>query len=498
MSGKGFVSDRFTRLFVLKVLVLFSAACPVRGAVEPSDYELRVVPASISVDPDRSGKGDFSVRLLSKVEDTQGWSFGVILETSGGATGAITRVKIADDTLTVNGGAPPDFCATGYYLPGNLLQKESDCDPECDDIEAAAVTQGVVISFTSAATLPATDSFGLVDITVSGTGPQGSKLRLDFTDDVGTPPVQTVMVYEGKSIRPAVQESGALEFEPHGEPVPPSFTIDIADAEGLCGEETESLVTLNFNADGSMEGSKVQGWSYGLCVKDPERAQPVSATTDGTDTAQVKNGSPPDYNVTELYPQGVTHAVVIDFEGDATLAARNDWADLRVTYRLTMSDPDRFTYVTPCDKTLGSPPMVNVVVVDGAPIPSSRFEGTDPTDPEACPWGSELCNKPGKLSCAMVPSFRPGDANGDRRLDIADGIFILNYLFQNGPAPGCLAACDFNDDGAIDGSDAVALIFWRLQPPLPDRPPEGWPGPAFGLGCAPHETALPCDVPCEP
>jgi len=498
MGRKGYGSERFTKVFVLRVLVLFSAACPVRGAVEPSDYELRVVPASTSVDPNRLGKRDFSVRLLSKVEGAQGWSFGVILEATGGATGAITRVKIADDTLTVNNGAPPDFCSTGYYVAGNLLQKESDCDPECADIEAAAVTQGVVISFRSAVTLPATDSFGLVDITVSGTGPQDSKLRLNFTDDVGTPPVQTVVVHGEEAIRPAVQEGGVLEFVPHGEPVPPKFTIDIADAEGSCGGETESLVTLNFNPDGSMEGSKIMGWSYGLCVEHPERARPVRATTDETDTATVKNGSPPDYDVVELYHQGLTHAVVIDFEAEAIPVARNDWADLRVTYQLTMSDSEQSTYITPCDKTLGSPPMANVVVVGGASIPFSHFAGKDPNDPEACPYGPELCNKPGKLSGAVVPYFRPGDANGDRRLDIADGIFILNYMFRYGPAPGCLATCDFNHDSVVDASDAVAVIFWRLQPPLPDRPPEGWPGPALGLGCAPHETILPCDVPCEP
>ena len=196
--------------------------------------------------------------------------------------------------------------------------------------------------------------------------------------------------------------------------------------------------------------------------------------------------------------KGVTHGVVIDFMAAVTISAQNGWTDMNVTYRILMTEDDDFTFVTPCAKTLGDPPVDNVMVMDGNSIPACAFEGTDPADPDNGCCNPEVCNKPGKLSKSGLPSFVAGNVNGDSRIDIADGIFLLSYLFRDGPEPPCLAAADFNGDDAVDLSDAQAIIYWRLQPDLPERPPEGWPGPAYGEGCSPHETSLPCNVPCTP
>ena len=163
-----------------------------------------------------------------------------------------------------------------------------------------------------------------------------------------------------------------------------------------------------------------------------------------------------------------------------------------------MTEDDDVTYVVACNEKLGSPPVANVMVIGGESIFASPYEGTDPeTD---CPNPS-ICNKPGKFTKVAkppLPYFMPGDVNGDNRIDIADGIYLLSYLFRGGKEPPCLAAADFNNDAAVDVTDAIAIIYWQLQPDLPDKPPEGWPGPALGLGCAQYETELPCEVQCTP
>jgi hypothetical protein len=54
--------------------------------------------------------------------------------------------------------------------------------------------------------------------------------------------------------------------------------------------------------------------------------------------------------------------------------------------------------------------------------------------------------------------LRRGNANADAALDIADAVFVLTYLFAQGPAPTCEDAADANDDGKLDLVDAVAVL----------------------------------------
>ncbi len=57
--------------------------------------------------------------------------------------------------------------------------------------------------------------------------------------------------------------------------------------------------------------------------------------------------------------------------------------------------------------------------------------------------------------------FVRGDSNSDGRLDIADGIHVLGYLFLGASAPSCFDAADANDDGAVDIADVTE---WGQSP----------------------------------
>ncbi len=62
-----------------------------------------------------------------------------------------------------------------------------------------------------------------------------------------------------------------------------------------------------------------------------------------------------------------------------------------------------------------------------------------------------------------------GDADGDGMIDIADVIYLLNYLYKGGSAPDPLERGDANEDGVVDLADAVYLInylFRQGPPPL--------------------------------
>ncbi len=75
------------------------------------------------------------------------------------------------------------------------------------------------------------------------------------------------------------------------------------------------------------------------------------------------------------------------------------------------------------------------------------------------------------LSGGVVPNcFIRGDSNDDGAVDTSDAVSILFCLFFGDLCPTCLKAGDCNDDGAIDLSDAVCLlrcVFQGLCPPPP-------------------------------
>jgi hypothetical protein len=93
-----------------------------------------------------------------------------------------------------------------------------------------------------------------------------------------------------------------------------------------------------------------------------------------------------------------------------------------------------------------------------------------------------------------TPAFRRGDCNDSPRgamsVEIADAAAILGFLFHDGSfrfEPPCLDACDANDDGKVDTADAVYVLRYLFQ--HGSRPPDpgpNVPGPdptADGLDC---------------
>ena len=71
----------------------------------------------------------------------------------------------------------------------------------------------------------------------------------------------------------------------------------------------------------------------------------------------------------------------------------------------------------------------------------------------------------------VAMDFERGDSNADGAVNIADAIYLLNYLYQDGPTPTCLDTADVNDDGTVDIADAVyGLSMLKGGGPLPPPP----------------------------
>jgi hypothetical protein len=67
--------------------------------------------------------------------------------------------------------------------------------------------------------------------------------------------------------------------------------------------------------------------------------------------------------------------------------------------------------------------------------------------------------------------FVRGDANGDGSIDLADAVYLVNYLFIGGPAPDPLWIGDANCSGEVDLADAVYIVNYLFI----GGPPPGCP-----------------------
>src|SRR4030067_1108372 len=77
-----------------------------------------------------------------------------------------------------------------------------------------------------------------------------------------------------------------------------------------------------------------------------------------------------------------------------------------------------------------------------------------------------------RSSCAvssLTCLYKPGDANGDGKVDLADLIFMVNYIMKGGPAPTFECQADLNADKIVTLLDVVVAVNYLFKggnPPL--------------------------------
>jgi hypothetical protein len=77
--------------------------------------------------------------------------------------------------------------------------------------------------------------------------------------------------------------------------------------------------------------------------------------------------------------------------------------------------------------------------------------------------GNTQTTWPVKLLC--------GNPNGDNDVNVGDAVFMVNYVFKNGPAPNPWQLGDANCDGTLDVGDVVFLIAASFRyGPQPECP----------------------------
>ena len=83
------------------------------------------------------------------------------------------------------------------------------------------------------------------------------------------------------------------------------------------------------------------------------------------------------------------------------------------------------------------------------------------------------------------------------KIDLTDGVVVLNYLFLGADAPACMDAADTDDSGGeLSLTDAVVIFNWLFLGKSPPKAPSPSdtnyapgdcsvdPTPEGGMGCA--------------
>lgn len=238
----------------------------------------------------------------------------------------------------------------------------------------------------------------------------------------------------------------------------PDYVLSVGNAETAPG----AIVTVPVLLDNN--GANIQGWSFGICSDEAEIL--VASASLGSTTQTVKFGDPPDFEQINLEEGGWTMGVVICFTACAILPPGNDY-ELAVAEYAAIAPVGSNIQLCPCG-TVGSPAINAVVVVNGQSIPPVK-----------------VC---GNIQVQPLVAFVRADTNADSFLDLSDGIWLLNYLFQGGPIFPCNGANDANGDGALDTGDAIYIVLFYFAGG--DAPPSPFPN----CGLMPNQTLEDCEV----
>jgi len=78
-------------------------------------------------------------------------------------------------------------------------------------------------------------------------------------------------------------------------------------------------------------------------------------------------------------------------------------------------------------------------------------------------WSSDSSSYPMDFVTIKYVQFLRGDANHDKKVTIADIVFLVSYLFKHGPAPAPIQSGDANCDGNGTVADIVYLVAYLFK-----------------------------------
>jgi hypothetical protein len=197
------------------------------------------------------------------------------------------------------------------------------------------------------------------------------------------------------------------------------------------GDLPLSVLAADLDADGDLDLETANCYSYNVSV--------LLNNGDGT------------FGTQSVYPAGTnpwsSFAVDVDGDDDLDLATSNEFSS-DVYIHLNNGDG---TFVVDSIYPVGDYPYS---------VSAADFDGDGDLDLATANHGTNDVSVLFNCLCT-------GNANGDEIMDVADAIFLLNYLFKGGPAPSPMLIGNVNCDGTVDVGDAIYLLnyLFKAGPP---------------------------------
>ena len=364
-----------------------------------------------------------------------GWSWGVCQDSA-----LVDIIAVEDGATTIT--LDPAFVAPAI-LPGE------------------GWTVGVVIDFFGMVFLNAGSNHEL-HITTYSLFAEGLAV-VNYCDTLGMPLVETVLVDDmGGTIIPT-QLPGEILIGPDGEP--------LALKAGTGTVAPGAMITVAVTLDN--ENDEVEGFGFG--ITHDGTLVTLNSIDPGAVVAASNGGAGPDFfapNVTPGGGDGGTVGCAISLEPPFdTIPVGLDNEIVLLSYTASGAAPDGSSTSLDFTETLGSPPVIIVLAIDGFPVTPLTESGTI------------------DISGMMVTTFRRSDANNDSVVDISDVVFLAKALFGVGDPITCDDAGDTDDNGELEPLiDTFFLLLFLFQ----DGP--AIPAPFPGCGGDPTDDALECDT----
>jgi hypothetical protein len=293
---------------------------------------------------------------------------------------------------------------------------------------------------------------------VSEDAPEGDTL-IEIEDGLGVPPLSNLVVHEGEGIAPSLGR-GTVSVHASQPTNPNRLRIEPTTAEiGKTGQKANLRITCVQAVDAytiiigydpaatAVTGADVEGTLTG--DGSPEFTIPYFDETENVFEYSVIFDFMPPYDRQQILPveDGILFRIVFDVPADAALGE----------------------HVLQLRNEVGNPPLSNNFVVEGLSVFPDLTDGT-----------VTISDGPAEAT------FIRGDANGSGKMDIADGIYILNFLYKEGPVPPCMDAADVDDNGRVnmtDGVNAIDYVFKGSPVPMAPFPAAGLDPTADDMTC---------------
>ena len=411
------------------------------------------------------GTGSLVASTVLAMVLSAGTAFGqdpnYVLSASGdaGATGdAVSSTVLIDSSAGADlQGFSFGLCSDPAALQVDLATVGVDTFLADDDgfidqaLFADGTTLGVVMCLTGCLVLPPNPALDIltVDYTILGT----VDTQVTPCDTLGAPPVAMVVVVAGASI-PPVSVPGTIDV------IDPNQLV-ASSATGLLGGTVDTTVSFNNVTLGAADAASIS-----LTYDDTVVSVNSVANTVGADFFEVQPGTASGELVIGLIMDTAAPLdnVIPASPADTALATITWNGDGVGTSAIAFTDG------------LGSPAATNGVVFGQAGI-----------------YQPSLVD--GAVTIVNFNVFLRSDCNSDNLVNIADGIYLLNFLFQGGPAPTCDDACDSDDDADLAVNDAIYIFNYQFnEGPAPTAPfpvADLDPTPGDGLGCDGDADDLP-------